>query len=78
MLNPLIIRGNLIIIIGTTLAIVSLSWGGSRFPWSSVQVLVPFFLGSIFLASFVAYEAIVPRVPTIPWEVVSARTSFSA
>lgn len=69
-------RGNLIVIAGSTLAIVGLTFGGIRFPWSSTQVLVPLVLGLFLVCAFLLYEAKIPREPTIPWEVLANRTSF--
>ncbi|KAF8148433.1 iron permease [Crassisporium funariophilum] len=68
--------GNAIIIVGTTLAIIGLTWGGSRFPWGSVEVLAPLIIGLALVVAFIVYEAKVPKEPTIPWEVISNRTSF--
>ena len=61
---------------GTTLAVVGLTFGGGRFPWDSVQVLVPLILGFILIGLFLYYEGKVPKEPTIPWEVLSNRTTI--
>jgi len=68
--------GNLIVIAGTTLAIVGLTFGGAQFPWVSAQVLAPLIIGLALIGAFLLYEAKVPVEPTIPWEVVSNRTSL--
>ena len=68
--------GNAIVISGTTLAITGLTFGGVQHPWSSAAVLVPLILGLIIIGIFIWYEAKVPVKPTIPWEIVSNRTSF--
>ncbi|OCH96143.1 iron permease [Obba rivulosa] len=69
--------GNAIVIVGTTLAIIGLTWAGIRFPWSSAQVLAPLVIGLVLVGAFMVYEAKVPKEPTIPWEVLSNRTSVS-
>ncbi|KIJ30066.1 hypothetical protein M422DRAFT_268422 [Sphaerobolus stellatus SS14] len=69
--------GNLLVICGTTLAIIGLTWGGSRFPWNSAQVLAPLIIGLSLIAAFIVYEAKVAKEPTIPWEIISNRVSFS-
>ncbi|KAI0781950.1 iron permease [Abortiporus biennis] len=69
--------GNMIVISGTTLAIVGLTFAGIRYPWSSVQVLAPLIIGMLLVCAFILYEAKVPEQPTIPWEVISNSTSFS-
>ncbi|KAJ7907211.1 iron permease [Mycena leptocephala] len=69
--------GNLIAVIGTGLALISLTWAGIRYPWFSVEVIAPLILGLVFLCAFVVYEVKVPRHPTIPIDIVSNRTSLS-
>ncbi|KAF7506799.1 hypothetical protein GJ744_011411 [Endocarpon pusillum] len=44
------------------LLLITLSWAGSEYPWSSYQVLVPLFVGRVGLAGFVALEG-TPFVP---------------
>ncbi|KIJ29240.1 hypothetical protein M422DRAFT_188781 [Sphaerobolus stellatus SS14] len=69
--------GNLLVICGTTLAVIGLTWGGSRYPWDSPKVLAPLIIGLALIGAFILYEAKVPKEPTIPWEVISHRVSFS-
>lgn len=69
-------RGNLIIIAGTTLAIVGLAFGGIRFPWVSVQVLAPLIIGVVVIGLFIVYEKYIPSEPAVPWEIISNRTTF--
>ena len=68
--------GNLIVIAGSTLAIVGLTFGGIRFPWDSAQVLAPLIIGLALIVVFLIYEGKVPKEPTIPWEVLSNRTTI--
>ncbi|KAF7306029.1 MFS domain-containing protein [Mycena chlorophos] len=70
--------GNAIIVSGATLAILGLTWGGSRYPWTSVKVLAPLVIGFVLVAAFFVFEATVPADPTIPRDVVSNRTSLVA
>ncbi|KAI0636248.1 iron permease [Trametes polyzona] len=69
--------GNLTIIAGTTLALVALTWGGIQYPWSSAHVLAPLIIGGVFLVLFFLYEMLVPREPTLPFDVLANWTSFS-
>ncbi|TCD65221.1 hypothetical protein EIP91_002968 [Steccherinum ochraceum] len=69
--------GNLIVIAGTTLAVIGLTWGGTRYPWTSAQVLAPLIIGLLLLIVFVVYEAYVPERPTIPFKVLNNRTTYS-
>ena len=54
---------------------MGLTFGGIRFPWSSAQVLAPLIIGLALIAGFVVYEAKVPSEPTVPWVVLSNRTT---
>ena len=69
--------GNLIIISGTTLAMVGLSWGGTRFPWTDVHVLAPLILGIVIIIIFCVFEVYVPKKPTVPFKVIANRTTAS-
>ncbi|KAI0789793.1 iron permease [Abortiporus biennis] len=69
--------GNLIIIAGATLSIIGLTWGGSRYSWSSAHVLAPLLIGLALIAAFVVYEAYIPKHPTIPFKVLVNRTSVA-
>ncbi|PSS06598.1 hypothetical protein PHLCEN_2v3656 [Hermanssonia centrifuga] len=69
--------GNLIIIAGTTLAIVGLTFGGIRFPWVSAQVLAPLIIGVLTIIGFIMYERYIPGEPAVPWAVISNRTSLA-
>ncbi|KAJ7701234.1 iron permease [Mycena rosella] len=69
--------GNGIVVVGTGLAIIGMTWGGIRYPWSSVEVLAPLIIGLSLLVVFAVYEAKVPTRPTIPLDVISNRTSLS-
>ncbi|KAJ6610190.1 MFS general substrate transporter [Mycena sp. CBHHK59/15] len=69
--------GNFLVVVGTTLAIIGLTWGGIQYPWGSAHVLAPLIIGIFLLAVFVVYEAKVPSEPTIPYDVLSNRTTLS-
>ena len=70
--------GNVIVIAGTTLAIVGLTFGGVRFPWDSAQVLAPLIIGLVLIIVFIVYEAKVPKEPSMPWDIVNNRTSLAS
>ncbi|KAJ7718383.1 major facilitator superfamily protein [Mycena olivaceomarginata] len=70
--------GNAIVIAGTGLANVGLSWAGIRYAWSSVQVLAPLVIGLVLLVIFAIYEAKFAGLPAIPRDIVGNRTSLSA
>ncbi|KIO17240.1 hypothetical protein M407DRAFT_228996 [Tulasnella calospora MUT 4182] len=68
--------GNIIIIAGTTISIIALTWAGVKYPWSSYKVLVPLILGLASIAVFLVYEAKFAVEPVVPWELLSNRNSF--
>ncbi|KAL7279441.1 hypothetical protein ACG7TL_007283 [Trametes sanguinea] len=68
--------GNVIIIAGTTLALIALTWGGVTYPWSSAHVLAPLIIGVILIMVFFIYEAFVPTEPTLPFDIMRNRTSL--
>ncbi|KAK0224765.1 iron permease [Armillaria nabsnona] len=70
--------GNVIVICGTTLAIIGLTWGGIRYDWTDKHVLVPLIIGFALLAAFGWYEVKVPVRPTIPSDLLTNRTTLSA
>ncbi|KAF9072607.1 iron permease [Rhodocollybia butyracea] len=69
--------GNLIIIGGTTLAVIGLTWGGIAFPWNSAHVLAPLITGFVLVGAFLLYEFTIPTEPTIPFDILSNGTSLS-
>ncbi|KAI0763280.1 iron permease [Trametes elegans] len=69
--------GNLMIITGTTLALIALTWGGIQFPWDSAHVLAPLIIGGFAIAAFFLYETFVPQEPTLPFDVLANWTSLS-
>ena len=68
-------RGNTIIISGSSLAIIALTWGGGRYSWNSAEVLSLLLIGFALIMLFVVYEATVPKHPTIPFKVLTNRTT---
>jgi hypothetical protein len=63
------------VIAGATLAILGLTWGGTRYSWASAEVLAPLLIGVALLAVFVVYELYVPAEPTVPFRALANRTS---
>ncbi|KAM5537268.1 hypothetical protein V8D89_008998 [Ganoderma adspersum] len=77
-LGRLDLFGNVIIIAGTTLALISLTWGGVTYKWTSAHTLATMIIGLVLMGAFFVYEWLVPQDPSIPWEVVGNRTTVSA
>jgi MFS family permease len=69
-----------LLVLGSSLAIIfALTYGGSRYPWSSWHVVVPLVIGLLALAGFHGYEAS-PWVsePLLPPHLFGNRTSAIA
>ncbi|AEO63916.1 uncharacterized protein THITE_2141906 [Thermothielavioides terrestris NRRL 8126] len=65
--------GNAVFVGGSSPVLIALSWAGSRYAWSSYQVLVPLIVGLAALGAFVALESssrLVPN-PTMPLHLFS-------
>jgi len=71
--------GNIILITGIVSVLLALSWGGTKYSWSSYQILVPLILGMFGMVLFHAWEATPWCVePTIPPHIFSNRTTTTA
>ncbi|THH19084.1 hypothetical protein EW146_g2001 [Bondarzewia mesenterica] len=69
--------GNALVIGFTTSCVIALTWSGIEHQWSSAPVLVPLILGLVGLAAFIAYEALIPKHPIVPFVLMSTFTSLS-
>ncbi|RAH47378.1 MFS general substrate transporter-like protein [Aspergillus brunneoviolaceus CBS 621.78] len=71
--------GNLLLVGAIVSILIALSWGGTRYPWSSGHVLAPLIIGLVGSPAFVLYQA-TPFVeePTTPLRLFSNRTSIIA
>ncbi|PYI32191.1 MFS general substrate transporter [Aspergillus indologenus CBS 114.80] len=71
--------GNLLLVGAIVSILIALSWGGTRYPWSSGHVLAPLIIGLLGIPAFVLYQA-TPFVkePTTPLRLFSNRTSIIA
>lgn len=49
---------------------LALTWGGIRFPWTSVNILVPLALGLLGLIATLAYESKCPAHPVVSNDVL--------
>ncbi|RPD58553.1 MFS general substrate transporter [Lentinus tigrinus ALCF2SS1-7] len=70
--------GNVFIIAGTTLVLIGLNWGGTRYPWADAHVLATLIIGFVLIGIFFLYEWRIPKDASIPWQVVSNRTTVAA
>ncbi|KAI0742414.1 major facilitator superfamily domain-containing protein [Daedaleopsis nitida] len=70
--------GNCIIITGTVLAIIGLAWGGVRYAWLDGHVIATMIVGFVLIVAFFVYEWFLAKEPSVPWEVVSNRTTVGA
>ena len=75
--NSFRLSGNAIIMGSSTAFLLGLTWGGVRYEWSSARVITPIVLGLMGILAFMIYEAKVPEEPTVPWRLLSNRTTIS-
>ncbi|KZV73042.1 iron permease [Peniophora sp. CONT] len=69
--------GSIVVVGGSASLTLGLTWGGVQFAWSSYQTLLPLIIGCCALFAFPFIEKYWSTEPTIPWDVVSNRTSLS-
>ncbi|ERS95417.1 hypothetical protein HMPREF1624_08295 [Sporothrix schenckii ATCC 58251] len=76
--------GNLLLIASTVAVLYALTYGGTRLPWSSAQIVGPLVAGLVGLALFMLYEAsatlwpafpLAPREAVVPPRLFANRTS---
>ncbi|KAH9937832.1 iron permease, partial [Epithele typhae] len=76
--------GNAIIVIGTTLVLLALTWGGIRYSWSDAHVVAPLVLGILIIGLFFPFEYLLQEKripflehtePTLPVDILTNRTS---
>ncbi|KAH9962019.1 iron permease [Lactifluus volemus] len=65
-LHKMDIIGNILITGSITSLVIGLTWGGVRFPWSSVHVLAPLVVGFVGMSLFVIYELYLCAPPVVP------------
>ncbi|KAF7308181.1 Iron permease [Mycena chlorophos] len=71
--------GNLLVVFGSGLVIIGLTWGGSAYAWNSAHVLATLIIGFVLLIVFGLYEAFLvkaPVRPTTPGDILGNRTSL--
>jgi len=87
-LSTIDVGGTLLFIFGAGLIILATSWGGTKYPWGSYQVLVPLVIGSILFLLFFIYEYLLEpgnwisrifpkQVAMIPWTLFDRKDVIS-
>ena len=56
----------------------ALQWGGIRYPWSDVRIIVLFVLGGVLVAAFVAVQIWLKDEATVPPKIVRQRSILAA
>jgi EmrB/QacA subfamily drug resistance transporter len=69
--------GNTLVIASSTSVVIALTWGGTRYPWSSARIITPLVLGLVGLGAFALYESRFATYPMFPRTLLANRTSFS-
>lgn len=71
--------GTAILVAAVTSVLIALSWGGTRYTWSSGRVVAPLVLGIVGLGLFHGYEAgSWVKYPTLPQHAFRKRTPAAA
>ncbi|GAA5917548.1 hypothetical protein JCM6882_001725 [Rhodosporidiobolus microsporus] len=67
---------NLLFVAASTATILALTWGGVTYAWTSYRVLVPLVLGLLGMLAFLWIERSFVNHPTVPFDILSHRTSL--
>jgi MFS family permease len=59
--------GSFTIVIGIVCVLLSTNWGGNEYAWGSVQIIVPYVVGALFLLAFLYVEANIAVEPLLPF-----------
>ncbi|KAI7816949.1 major facilitator superfamily domain-containing protein [Gamsiella multidivaricata] len=70
--------GSFTIVVGIICVLISTNWGGNEYAWSSVQIIVPYCVGALFLSAFLYIEAKVAVEPILPFRLFRNRSVCSA
>ncbi|KAK5801395.1 major facilitator superfamily domain-containing protein [Linnemannia elongata] len=70
--------GSFTIVIGIVCVLLSTNWGGNEYAWNSVQIIVPYVVGGLFLLAFLYVEAKVAVEPIMPYRLFRNRSVSSA
>ncbi|KAF2151602.1 MFS general substrate transporter [Myriangium duriaei CBS 260.36] len=63
--------GAILSIGGVTAFMMGLQWGAQQYPWNSVHVLVPFFIGFVLIVCFFGWEMFGAKYPMVPHKLFS-------
>lgn len=67
--------GNFIFIPSITLLVIGLVWGGQQYAWTDAHVLAPIVIGAVGLVLWYFVERYYVEHPTVPFDVLTNRTS---
>lgn len=67
--------GNAIFIASTVSVLIGITWGGTKYSWTTYHVLVPLLLGFAGLALFLTYEWTLAKNPSLPQAIILNHTA---
>ncbi|KAF9142268.1 hypothetical protein BG015_000987 [Linnemannia schmuckeri] len=70
--------GSFTIVVGIVCVLLSTNWGGNEYAWNSVQIIVPYVVGGLFLFVFLYVEAKVAVEPIMPFRLFSNQSVSAA
>ncbi|KAG0047279.1 hypothetical protein BGZ83_007648 [Gryganskiella cystojenkinii] len=66
--------GSFTFVVGIICVLLSTNWGGNEYSWSSVQIVVPYCVGAVFIAIFLYVEAKIAVEPILPFRLFRNRS----
>ncbi|KAK3814774.1 MAG: major facilitator superfamily domain-containing protein [Linnemannia gamsii] len=70
--------GSFTIVVGIVCVLLSTNWGGNEYAWNSVQIIVPYVVGGLFLLAFLYVEAKVAVEPIMPFRLFKNQSVSAA
>ncbi|KAG2006197.1 MFS multidrug transporter [Coprinopsis cinerea AmutBmut pab1-1] len=69
--------GNLLVLASSSALVLALTWGGARYQWGDIRVLLPLIIGILGLIVWLFYEVKFASHPTVAPELLGNRTTIS-
>lgn len=66
--------GTITFVPSTLCLLLALQWGGSKYPWTNVRIIVLFIVFGVLLAAFIATQVYMPERASVPLRVVKNRS----
>ncbi|ESK82344.1 mfs drug transporter [Moniliophthora roreri MCA 2997] len=70
--------GSFLVLAGSTLIVMALTWGGGTYAWNDAHVVAPLCIGTALAVAFVLWEGFWPKYPLLPLYIFRQRIVIGA